>query len=282
MTGKRKVIYSHASVLTSGNFFYSLYQDLKSARELTWRLILRDIQTRYRQSLLGIFWAFITPLATVATFIVLNRTSIISAGKIDIPYPLFVLTGSILWESFTASINAPIQNVTANKALLAKINFPREALVLSGLGQSAFDTMIKLLFLILAMMFFKTPITMGMILFPFALLTLMLFGTMIGIIILPFGLLYNDFSNALQHFLRIWFFITPVAFAVPQDGAFAKIIQYNPVTPLIVFSRDLLTKGALTDFPQFFTVAVITAIGLFFGWILYRVSMPILVERMHA
>jgi lipopolysaccharide transport system permease protein len=96
--------------------------------ELAWRLMVRDIKARYRQSLLGASWAFLPPIATALLFILLNREGLIKASSTDLPYPVFVIIGTVLWQLFTDSLNSPPNLVTANKPMLAKVNFPREGL----------------------------------------------------------------------------------------------------------------------------------------------------------
>lgn len=104
-----------------------MWHDLKASRELAWRLMVRDISAQYRQSLLGILWAFLPPLITAVIFITLNSRKIINVEETSIPYPVFAIFGTVLWQIFVYSLNAPLRVVTASKSLLTKINFPREA-----------------------------------------------------------------------------------------------------------------------------------------------------------
>ena len=111
----------------------SMWHDLLGSRELAWRLFVRDISARYRQSLLGVVWSFVPPIITSIVFIVLQSRSAIDFGVTDVPYPVYVLVGTILWQLFTESLNAPLKTVNASKAMLSKINFPREALIVSAI-----------------------------------------------------------------------------------------------------------------------------------------------------
>ena len=109
--------------------------DLVASRELAWRLIERNIKASYRQSLLGASWAFLPPIATALLFILFNREGIIKASSTELPYPLFVFIGTVLWQLFTDSPNSPLKLVIANKPMLAKINFLERALILSAMGE---------------------------------------------------------------------------------------------------------------------------------------------------
>lgn len=260
----------------------SMWHDLLASRELAWRLMVRDISARYRQSALGILWAFLPPIMTAALFVFLNKSAIISVGKTDIPYPAFVIFGTVLWQLFTDSLNAPLKAVTANKSMLAKINLPREALILSAMGQVLFHFSIKLLILTAAFLIFHIPLTWGLLLAPFAILMLMLLGLVIGLTLAPIGILYTDVTQGLSTVTALWFFLTPVVYSPPEHGILATLMNINPVSPLLVGARDLATLGTLSNVMPFAIVSSFVICGLFATWVLYRVSLPILIERMSA
>jgi lipopolysaccharide transport system permease protein len=98
-----------------------MWQDLKSSRELAWRLFVRDITAQYRQSIFGIFWAFVPPLITSLVFILLQSNNILNIGETDIPYPVYVLVGTILWQLFSESLNAPLKNSSGKDLLPPRV-----------------------------------------------------------------------------------------------------------------------------------------------------------------
>ena len=104
-----------------------LFVDIIQSRELAWRLFLRNIRGQYRQSILGIFWVFIPPILTTITWIFLNSAKIFQIEDTGaLPYPVFVMVGTLLWTGFTESLNKPIQSMQAGKSMLTKLNFPHE------------------------------------------------------------------------------------------------------------------------------------------------------------
>ena len=169
------VVYTPTSGLRSPTrMAREMWRDLKASRELAWHLMVRDISAQYRQSYLGVLWAFLSPITTALIFVVLNKQKVINVGVTDIPYPAFVMFGTVLWQLFAESVNAPLNAVAANKSILAKINFPREALILSSIGQILFNLGIKFLILAAVFVIFQIPLTWGVLLAPFAILMLML------------------------------------------------------------------------------------------------------------
>ena len=279
----REVVYTPESqVRHPRRLLAEMWYDLCSSRELAWRLVVRDISALYRQSLLGLLWAFLPPIVTALIFIILHQQEVFTVRETSIPYPAFVLVGTVLWQVFVDSINAPLRSVIAAKPMLAKIKFPYEALILSAMGQVLFNLGFKLVILAVVFIVFRIPITWGLALSPFAILMLILLGIFIGLLLTPIGVLYTDISSGLAIVTNLWFFATPVVYPPPQSFPFSLLATLNPVSPLLTGTRDLATTGTLENAGAFAVVSVLTIVGLSFAWILYRLSLPILIERMSA
>lgn len=276
-------LYTAESVLRSpGTLLRSMWRDLLASRQLAWQLTVRDIKARYRQSALGILWAFLVPLATAGIFIILKGSGIVTLGDTEIPYVAFAIIGTTLWGSFSESLNAPLAALNTNKIMLAQLNFPREALILSGMGQVLFNTCIRLVIVFAIFLIFHLEPTWGMLLAPLAMLMLMLLGIVIGMALIPLGMLYTDITQVLGVVTTIWLFVTPVLYPAPEQGFLAALTTVNPVAPIIVGARDLLTLGTLPDVVPFAIVSGLTIVGLLVMWVIYRVSLPILIERISA
>lgn len=274
-------VYTPESALRHpGQMLRAMFRDLLASRELAWRLFVRDISAHYRQSMLGYMWAFLPPIVSTFTFVLLNQTGILKTGKMALPYPVYVMIGTLLWQVFADAVNSPIKTVTAAKTMLAKINFPREAILLSGILEVLFNFVIRLVLLIGVFVYFgiSPPATAPLaIAGVFALLCL---GFMIGILLTPFGMLYTDVGQALAMLLSFWMLITPVVYTPPTSGMLAWLTRLNPVSPLIVTTREWLAVGPASNLSSALCVFLANLVLLFAGWVLYRLAMPILVERM--
>lgn len=259
-----------------------MWRDLLACRGLAWQLMVRDISAQYRQSILGLFWAFIPPIVTAVGLTFARNVNIVNLGDTELPYPAYVMFSTAIWQTFTEALNSPLQELNTAKGMLAKINFPREALILSGLGKVLFNFGIKLILIIALFIWFQMPVTWSAFLAPVALIHLVIFGTAIGLFLAPIGTLYQDIPKILTLFLGFWLLITPVIYAVPQTGTFAALVNLNPVTPLLVTIRELATTGVLSNPQGFWVVSFIAIIGLLVAWLFYRLAMPFIVERMSA
>ncbi|MBK1725119.1 ABC transporter permease [Thiocystis violacea] len=259
-----------------------MFHDLVAGRELAWRLAVRDIRAQYRQAFLGFLWVFILPLANTITWIFLSGTGIVAVGETALPYPVYVFTGTMLWAIFMDALNAPLQQTTAAKSMLAKLNFPREALIVSGVYQTLFNAVIKIILLIGALMLLGIMPGWSILLFPLGILSIILVGTAIGLMLTPVGMLYTDIGRGLPLVMQFLMYVTPVVFPMPKDGIAATLFTLNPLSPLILTTRDWLTGLPPEYLGYFIAVNLLAFLLLLAVWIVYRLAMPILIERMSA
>jgi len=281
MNEMRTTIYTPDSLLSNPlRMAREMLRDLAASRELAWRLTVRDLSAQYRQAILGFLWAIILPLANTLIWIFLSRSGVVNVSDTALPYPIYVFTGTMLWAILMDAVNAPLQIATASKSMLAKINFPREALLVSGIYQTLVNALIKVALLILALLALGIYPDWSMLLFPIGLLSLVLVGTVIGLALAPIGLLYTDVGKAIPLLMQFLMYLTPVVFAMPKSGISATLFQLNPLTPLILTARDWLT-GFTPEYLGYFVVVNGVAIALLFVfWVVFRLAMPILIERM--
>ena len=262
--------------------FQEMRHDLLASRELAWRLLVRDISAQYRQSLLGIVWAFVPPVVLAAGLLMARSANVINIGETPLPYAAYVMLSMVLWQTFTESLMAPITALQQSKSMLAKINFPREALILAKVGEVLFNFAIKLILVAGLFLWFRLDVGWMLLLAPFALLTLIAFGFFLGALLAPLGALYNDVSRGLTVITGFWLFLTPVVYPPPTFGTFGLLVNLNPVTHLLVTTRELITAAPVSHLTGFMLSALLTWLGLLLAWIALRIAMPFVVERMSA
>jgi len=276
------VVYTPIPQKSASSMLRTMVYDFGVSHDLGWRLFRRDLAAQYRQSVLGILWAFIPPLMTSLIFILLQSNNIINIRETNVPYPVYVIIGTMLWQVFTESLNAPLKATTAAKPMLAKIHFPRESLIISSFYTSLFGFFVKLVVVIVLMLAFGFQFSWTSLLAIPATIVLVLLGLMIGLYLTPFGMLFTDISSALPVITQLWFFLTPVVYPPPESAPLSYIAMLNPVTPILVNIRDLATQGEMTTPLAFLLVSLIIPAGFFLAWLIYRISLPIIIERIEA
>jgi lipopolysaccharide transport system permease protein len=277
---QRMVYTSDSSLRRPREFLAAMVCDLRASRELAWLLMVRDLRAQHRQSILGVAWAFLPPLALAAGLTLATRAQVIHVGDTDIPYPAFVMFSTALWQTFVEALNGPWQALTNARGILSRVNFPREAIVLAKLGEVHVNFGAKLLLIVALFLWFRIPVGWSALLAPIALIQLVLLGTLLGIVLAPFALLYQDVSKGLPVILGVWLLLTPVVYPVPTAGTFARIVGLNPVTPILVTTRELATTGVLSDPVGAVVVSGLTVVGLAVAWVLFRLAMPLVIQRL--
>lgn len=279
--GSPVVMYTPASALRSpGGLVRDMVTDIRGAMELAWRLARRDITAQYRQSYLSYLWAFILPLANTVVWIMLNSTGVVRVADTSIPYPAYVFTGTMIWQLLVEAVQSPLQQVGGARSFLTKLRFPREALIISGILKQTFNLGIKLLIMVPAVMLLGVMPDWHLLLAPLALLVTMMTGIAIGLLISPIGILYTDVGRMVPLLAQFLMYVTPVVFAMPSEGLLAKVFQLNPATPLVLTCRAWLTGGETPMLMPFLAVMGSAAVLLFLGALLYRLALPILIERL--
>jgi lipopolysaccharide transport system permease protein len=283
MTENAIVVYAPESALSDPRrLAWEMWRDLLASRELGWILAVRDIRAQYRQAFLGVLWAFMVPLANAAIWIFLSRSGVVAVGSTALPYPAYVLIGTMLWAILIDAINAPLLQTMAARSMLTKLNFPREALLLSGIYQTLVNAAIKVTLLAVALIVMQINPGWHGLFFPLGVLSLVLVGTAIGLLLTPVGTLYTDVGKALPVLMQFLIYLSPVVFPMPKCGMAEVLFRLNPLTPLIVTTRDWLSGTRPLLLESFFVVNAGATVLLLFVWVAYRLAMPILVERMSA
>lgn len=273
-------VYSSKS---SGKKFFSMVQamfhDLWKSRDLGFRLAWRDTRALYRKSLLGILWAFISPLMTALVWIFLNGVGIVKVGATPIPYPAYVFCGTMFWALFSESIMAPLSQTQQSKAMMSKINFPKEGLLIASFYKLAFNSAIKLVLVCIVFLVMGIYPDWRIVFVPLILIVLMFFGFVVGLFLTPIGLLYGDIGRSIPIVLQFLMFVSPVVYLIPEEGILHTLVNLNPVTPMIMSARNYMSGMEFYNAGYFFLVVGITMLLSIFAWILYRLSIPIIVER---
>ena len=277
-----EVVHSADSQLRSPRRFASdLRADLRVAPEVAWRLFLHGLRAGYRRSRLGYLWLLLPPSATAAMWVYLNRARVLDVGPTEVPYPVYVLAGTLLWQVFVEALHSPLQQLSAARNILTKSRTPHEALMLAGVFEVAFNFCVRAAVIVPALVWFGTAWSFSaLLLAPVGAASLLLLGYSLGLLLTPLGLLYQDVSRGLNLFAGFWFFLTPVIYQSPERGPAALLSTLNPVAPLLLTTRRWLTLGAVAPARGFLPVIVLSVLLLALALVCYRLAKPHLVARL--
>jgi lipopolysaccharide transport system permease protein len=263
-------------------FLRTVVKDARAARLLAWRLFVRDISAQYRQTAIGYLWAALPAMLTALVWVALQSVGVITVHTGKVPYIAYVLVGTTFWQLFVDALNSPLKQLNTNRAMLNRINFPTEAIFASGIAQVLFSFVIKLVVLGVVLAIVGAHLSWaapGVLLPAFALL---LIGTALGMLLAPAGILYQDIQQGLNFIVGPLMFLTPVLYSIGSAGVLGKYMRFNPLTPVFEVVREFLFGGVGPYLVEFGLVTAASLVLVFVGWLVYRLSLPILVERIEA
>ena len=277
----RVTVYEPNHIMKAGIRVWSeMFRELADFRGLIWRLVVRDLSARYTQSVLGIFWAFLAPLIMMLLFVWIKGKNILPIGDTAMPYAAFVFLGQMVWLIFAGGVTASASSMVAAGALLTKINFPREVLVLSAVGQTIFEFLIRIPLLLIIFVFLGFTPKLTILLVPFALLPLLLLVIGLGFFVSLLNAMIRDVSSILGIVMNLGMFVTPVIYPPPVSWPMSFLINYaNPVSGYVNAARDLTTVGSMTDPVSYISSVIISIFIFFIGWRLFHLVEPKVAER---
>lgn len=217
-------------------------------RDLVISFAMRDIKARYKQTVLGIAWALIQPFSMMVVFTLVFSlfAKIPSDG---IPYPVFAYSALIFWTFFSNSIGGGTAAITSNGALIRKIYFPRETLLLSILLAGLLDLAIASLLFFGMILYYKIALTAAALwVLPLVMLQMLL---ALGVISLTSAIHvhFRDIGHGLPLVIQLWMFATPVAYPISVIPDWLRpVYLINPMAAIIDGYRRALVLGVHPDF----------------------------------
>jgi lipopolysaccharide transport system permease protein len=215
--------------------------DLWRFRELLYHLTWRDIKVRYKQTVLGIGWAFIQPLATMLVFALCIGKLGGQSAKIP-DYMLFVFAGILPWTFFSNAISTAGLSVIQNQNLVTKVYFPRLIVPMSAIGSALFDFLVGLPLLVLLMAYYQVVPGIGVLLAPVIFGLLVAAAVGVGTLLAALIVTQRDFKYVLNFSVQLWMMATPCIYlSVESFGELAKwLMPINPIYGLILNFRNCL------------------------------------------
>jgi lipopolysaccharide transport system permease protein len=257
-----------------GAFLRRAAADARRSAAPACALFLANLRGQHRRAWLGYVWLVLPAAMTAALCAFVQSRRIVAVGATDLPYPMFVLAGMVLWQSFLDALNAPLEQLRAAQPLVTRSDIPHEAVIGAGFLLAALNATIRAAVLGAALLVLGAPLAPAALLFPLGLASLLLLGLAAGLLAAPFGLLYDDIGRAIFLGSALLFFFTPVAYPLPRVAPFS----WNPVAVLMDSARGWLTGAPAR--PGAIAVAAVSAFALVAAWLFYRLARPHVVARL--
>jgi ABC-type polysaccharide/polyol phosphate export permease len=254
------------------------WRELWQYRELIRNLVVRDLKVRYKSSVLGIAWSWLSPLLMMIVYTVFF-TKFLRSDEIR-DYPVLLLCGTLPWGFFSDSVMQATGSIVGNASLIKKVYFPREVLPISIVLSNLVNFLIALpVFFVLALVL-GAPLSWWILLLPITILIQTAFAMGLAFLLATLNVLYRDTQHILGVIMHAWFFLTPVFYpitTVPEEATLLGITfdaqlwlrRLNPMASIIASYRDLLYWGTPTGLDFLLRTVIQALIVLVFGYVVF-------------
>jgi lipopolysaccharide transport system permease protein len=209
------------------------FREIWKYRELFYFLTKRDIQVRYKQTVLGGLWAIIQPFFSMIVFsIFFGRLAKVPSD--GIPYPIFVYAGLLPWTYFANAVTSSGNSLVGNANLITKVYFPRVVIPASAAIAGLLDFFIAMTLLVAMMVFYGFAPGPGLLLFPILLALTFFCAVGVGLWMSALNVQYRDIRYAIPFVIQVWMFLSPVIYPVTLvPRQYQWLLALNPMGGVI-------------------------------------------------
>jgi ABC-type polysaccharide/polyol phosphate export permease len=254
-------------------------KELWTYRELIYNLVARDLKVRYKNSVLGVVWSWLSPLLMMLIFTFVFG---VLWEREDIPnYHIFFFSALLPWNFFTGAVMAGVMSIVGNGHLLKKVYFPREVLPISVILSNLINFLIALPIFFMLALASGARLTRWVLLLPIPILIQVAFVTGLVLVLSTLEVYYRDTHMVLDPIIQAWFFLTPIIYPVstlPQKVTLLGrsfdprlwIFRLNPMASVVNTYQDLLYRGHPTGWDFLARTAVTAVVMLIFGYWFFK------------
>ncbi|WP_242151739.1 ABC transporter permease [Pseudomonas sp. ArH3a] len=235
----------------------AIVKTLSTHRQLIYGMVRREIQVKYKESLIGLGWAFFTPLFMLGIYTFVfsevfksRWNNVIPTSKADFAIMLFA--GLMIYTFFAECLLRGPQIITSNVNYVKKIVFPLEILPFVAIGSALFQLAISCCVLLAAQLFVNESIHVTALLFPLIILPLLLSTAGILWILAAAGVYLRDIGQLIAVLTSVLMFLSPIFYPVSAlPIAFQSWLRLNPLTNIIEQTRAVLIEGHTIDWQTY-------------------------------
>jgi ABC-type polysaccharide/polyol phosphate export permease len=244
-------------------------------RSLLRMLVVRDLKTRYRSSALGVMWSFLQPLGMmlVMTF----AFGVINRGPANMEhYNVFILSGLLAWNFFSAAVVGGSGSILNNSALVKKVYFPRMVLPVSVVMSSLVNFMLALPVWLMVTIASGHPLHATLLFLPVVIVIQVVFTLGVAFMLATLNVFYRDTQFIIELGMLALFFLTPIWYDISQApaGIGLWVRRLNPMASLVNIYQDLMYWGRITDFDFVLRTGLTALVILVVGYLIFRRFSP--------
>lgn len=267
------------------DYFRGSAQVFMRYRHLLNNLVMRDIKVKYRRSFLGILWSLLNPLLMMLVLnfvfqnmfdkmgIASNALPLVSATGAPPSFPVYLLSGQLIFSFFNEATSSAMDSVYANAGLIKKVYIPKYIFPLEKVMFSMVNTLFSMVALLLVILLTRSPLTPWALLFPVVILLLFAFNLGVGMILSALVVFFRDIKHLYSVFVLALTYLTPIFYS---EGIFAPgspmliVIRLNPLYWFVSMFRYVVVFGLAPTITMWVMTFGWAAVMLLVGLVIFR------------
>lgn len=246
----------------------NIFKNLYEYRELLKTSVKKDVRGKYKNSVLGILWSFLNPLLQIAVYALVFP---LITNSNEANYTVFVCCGLIPWTFFASGITRSAFTMIENGNIIKKVYFPREILSISVVTSEMVNFIISTIIILAFVLGYGLGITKYVLFYPLIVLVEYILLIGISFIVSSITVFFRDLQHFITVLIQLLFYATPIVYSIksiPED--FKWIIQYNPMTYIIIAFRDIFYYKRMPDIQSLMIVLAISIGICILGYLLFN------------
>lgn len=232
------------------------------------QLVSRDFRTKYKRSVLGVFWSMLNPLLTMCVqYIVFSE---LFRWDID-NFAVYLLTGTVMFNFFTEATGQALVSITGNAALITKVYVPMYVFPVSKVLSSCINLAFSTVALYVILLIQRVPLNIHHLLLPYGYACLIAFTIGIGMILASMMVYFRDTQFLYGIITVLWMYLTPLFYPIDIVPArFLFIIKCNPMFHFIRYVRNLILDNSMPTLRAHLVCLLYAAGSMIIGWFVFK------------
>jgi len=233
-------------------------KELIKRKDLLIYLVTSGLKAQHRNTFLGYFWWLLDPMlgAAVYYFVV-----VVIFGMGGENFGVYLVIGMIAWRWFESTIISSSRSITGQAGIISQVYLPKMIFPLGASMTQLINFSFGLVVIAVFLAAFRIVPGIEIAWLPFIMLVQQLFLIAISLIVAYISVFIRDIENLLSHFMRVWFFASPVIWErgrIPDD--YQWIVDANPVAALLDSYRNVLMYGSDPEFNKLFIMGILSIV----------------------
>ena len=240
-------------------------------RFLLGQLVARDFKVKYKRSVLGVLWSVLHPLIMmlIMTVVFQNLFKMTSSGSMN--YPVYIISGLVMFNFFTEATNAAMVSITSNYGLVTKVCLPKAIFPVSKVLSSCVNLLFSLMALYAVILVTGEEITWHHILLIYDFFCLMCFSMGVGFFLAALTVFFQDMIYLYNLVTLAWMYMTPLFYDLSiLSEDMVEYFKLNPMFKYIDYARTIILYHGTPDVNQSISIIIIGVVVLMAGFVFFK------------